>query len=106
MQLWRMYVTIDEMADGGPAGSAASKIEDRLRTKFSCFKDEISLCDRTSTSIQVINANILATKKTFTDNYDMLQQFAEEQGVKQYTIHWRCNSSDIRLREGFVVKTE
>ncbi|MBQ6310698.1 MAG: hypothetical protein IJK74_04020 [Bacteroidales bacterium] len=106
MQLWRMYVTIDEMADGGPAGSAASKIEDRLRTKFSCFKDEISLCDRTSTSIQVINANILATKKTFTDNYDMLQQFAEEQGVKQYTIHWRCNSSDIMLREGFVVKTE
>lgn len=104
-QTWRMYVSVDEMKDGGPAGSAASQIESRLRTKFSCFRDEFTLCDRTATSVQVINANVSSAKETFDENLDILQMFADEQGVKRYTIHWRCDDSRIRLREGYTVET-
>ena len=104
-QTWRMYVSIDQMKDGGPAGAAASQIESRLRTKFSCFRDEFTLCDRTATSVQVINANVSSAKKTFDENLDILQMFADEQGVKRYTIHWRCDDSRIRLREGYSVET-
>ena len=104
-QTWRMYVSVDEMKDGGPAGSAASQIESRLRTKFSCFRDEFTLCDRTATSVQVINANVSSAKETFDENLDILQMFANEQGVKRYTIHWRCDDSRIRLREGYTVET-
>ena len=104
-QTWRMYVSIDQMKDGGPAGVAASQIESRLRSKFSCFRDEFTLCDRTATSVQVINANVSSAKKTFDENLDILQMFADEQGVKRYTIHWRCDDSRIRLREGYSVET-
>lgn len=105
-QVWWMYVTVDEMVNGGPVGDAASKIENRLRTKYpSTFRDEISLCDRTATSVQVITANINAAKEVFNENYDILQMFADEQGVKRYTIHWRCGNADIRLREGYTVES-
>ena len=105
-QTWRMYVSIDEMKNGGPAGEAASKVESRLRSKFSCFRDEFTLCDHTATSVQVINANILAAKEIFKNNLDILQQFADEQDVKRYTIHWRTDNSKIRLREGFTVESD
>ena len=105
-QTWRMYVSVDQMKDGGPAGAAASQIESRLRTKFSCFRDEFTLCDRTATSVQVINANVSSAKKTFDENLDILQMFADEQGVKRYTIHWRCDDSRIRLREGYTIEAD
>ena len=104
-QLWRMYVKVDEMMDGGRVGKAAANIEDRLRSKFSKnFHDEMTVFDRTPTSVQVITANILAAKTIFDNNLDLLQQFAEEEDVKKYTIHWRCDSQDITYREGYVVE--
>lgn len=104
-QVWRMYVTIDEMADGGKAGDAASAIESRLRTKFpDCYSDKITLCDHTSTSVMMITANIRSAEWTFANYQDILQSFATEQGVKKYTIHWRCDNPAITFREGYTVK--
>ncbi len=104
-QLWRMYVKVDEMMDGGRVGKAAANIEDRLRSKFSKnFHDEMTVFDSTPTSVQVITANIQAAKTVFDNNLDLLQQFAEEEDVKKYTIHWRCDSQDITYRGGYVVE--
>lgn len=104
-QTWRMYVTIDKMKDGGPAGGAAGQIESRLSTKFpDCYRDILSLCDRTPTSVQVIAANVEYAKRVFKNNEDILQQFAQEQNVEKYTIHWRSDNPDIQLREGYSVE--
>lgn len=35
-----------------------------------------------------------------------LQQFAQEKNVEKYTIHWRCDNLDIKLREGFSVEVK
>jgi hypothetical protein len=43
------------------------------------------------------------TKKTFDKNKDLLQMYAEDYGVKKFTINWRCDSQDISYREGYVV---
>jgi hypothetical protein len=104
-QTWRMYVTIDKMKDGAPAGSAAAQIESRLRDKFpDCYKDMLSLCDRTATSVQMIALNVEYAKYVFKNNEDILQQFAQEQNVEKYTIHWRNDNPDVQLREGYTVE--
>lgn len=104
-QIWRMYVKVDEMMDGGKVGKAAADLEERLRTKYpECFHDVMTIFDRTPTNVQVIYANILEAKKIFDNNKDLLEQYAEELDVKKYTIHWRCDSQDITYREGYVVE--
>ena len=104
-QTWRMYVTIDKMKDGAPAGNAAAQIESRLRTKFpDCYKDMLSICDRTATSVQMIALNVEYAKYVFKNNEDILQQFAQEQNVEKYTIHWRNDNPDVQLREGYTVE--
>ena len=67
-------------------------------------KDMLSLCDRTPTSVQVIAANVEYAKYVFKNNEDILQQFAQEQNVEKYTIHWRSDNPDIQLREGYTVE--
>lgn len=104
-QIWRMYVKVDEMMDGSRPGDTADKLENRLRTKYpDSFHDVMTIFDRTPTSVQVITANILAAQKTFNDNLELLQGYAEDYGVKKYTIHWRCDSQDITYREGYTVE--
>ncbi len=44
------------------------------------------------------------TKKTFDKNKDLLQMYAEDYGVKKFTINWRCDRQDISYREGYVVE--
>lgn len=62
--------------------------------------------DRTPTSVQVISANIKAAKEVFDSNKFLLQQFAEEQGVKKYTIHWVSNDKNIEYNGGYSVEIE
>ena len=66
----------------------------------------MTVFDRTPTSVQVITANIQTAKTVFDNNLDLLQQFAEEEDVKKYTIHWRCDSQDITFRGGYPVEIE
>ena len=73
-QVWRMMVTVKEMKDGAPIGNAGSLIEARLRNKFpDCFQEMLTICDRTATSVQVINANVEYAKGVFESNKDILQ---------------------------------
>ncbi len=85
--------------------TGAAQIESRLRSKFpDCYKDMLSLCDRTATSVQMIAANVEYAKRVFKNNEDILQQFAQEQNVEKFTIHWRCDNPEIQLREGYAVE--
>ncbi len=106
-QVWRMMVTIKEMKDGAPIGEAGSRIEARLRNKFAdCFQEMLTICDRTATSVQVINANVEYAKGVFESNKDILQQFAKELGVKKYIIDRYCDNRRISVREGYTVETD
>ena len=104
-QVWRMYVKVDEMMDGSRPGDTAEKLENRLRTKYpESFHDAMTVFDRNSTSVQVISANINAAKKVFNNNLEFLQEFADDYGVKKYTIHWHCDSPEITFRGGYTVE--
>ena len=51
-------------------------------------------------------AIIKNAKRVLDSHKDELPGIAEGVGVKQFTIYWRCDNSDIKLRNGYVVKVQ
>ena len=53
-----------------------------------------------------VTAIIKNAKRVLDSHKDELPGIAEGVGVKQFTIYWRCDNSDIKLRNGYVVKVQ
>jgi hypothetical protein len=45
-------------------------------------------------------------KRVLDANKDQLPGIAEGRGVKQFTIYWRCDNTNIKLRNAYVVRVE
>ena len=104
IQNWRMYVTIDEW-EGTPVPGALGSLEQNLISSFPVeFKKAFSVADKTARSLQVITANIAHAKEVFTASNDILLNYAQSWGIKQYTIHWRCDDTqNVSLQDSYVV---
>lgn len=104
VQNWRMYVTIDEW-EGTPVTGALGSLEENLVSAFpNEFRRAFSIADKTSTSLQVINANIHHAKEVFAAHDAMLLNYAQSWGIKQYTIHWACDDTqNVHLKDSYVV---
>ena len=102
-QLWRMEVVVN--AKLPDADSRARKyIEEDLKTHFpNCFKEQFEVCDKTATNVEVIDAVINASKQIFDKNISSLKMYAEDYGVLQYTIRWKCDEQGIAPKQGYVV---
>lgn len=103
MQTWRMYVTIDNW-EFLPDASATDKLESEIANHFpDIYASEISIADKTATSLNSITHVVNSSKQILKNDYDILQGFAKSLGIKQYTINWRCDDTNITTREGFTV---
>ena len=104
IQNWRMYVTIDEWEDKAVAG-ALGYLEQNLVSAFPAeYRQAFSLADKTPRSLEVITANIAHAKEVFRASNDILLNYAESWGIKQYTIHWRCDDTqNVPLQDSYVV---
>ena len=104
LQNWRMYVTIDEW-EGTPVPGALGYLEQNLVNAFPVeFRQIFTVADKTAGSLQVITANIAHAKEVFTASSDILLGYAQSWGIKQYTIHWRCDDTQhVTLQDSYVV---
>ena len=102
-QTWRMNITIDEW-ENGVVNGAQSEIEEYLKNSYpDLYAHEFTICDKTPTSVEVASNFIDISKYIFNNSYDILQSLAKSNGVKQFTIHWRCDDMNITVREGYTV---
>lgn len=101
-----MYITIDEWG-GSPVVGALGDLESNIRNAFpDLFANVFTIADKTATSLNTIGYIVKHTKQLFTQNIDILQSYAKSWGIKQYTIHWRCDDTNVKTREGFSVKVD
>ena len=105
-QTWRMNIIIDEWENGIVTG-AQSEIDNYLKDSYpALYAHEFTICDKTPTSVEVISSFIDYSKSIFDYNYDILQGLAHSYGVKQFTIHWRCDDTNVTVKEGYTVKVD
>ncbi len=104
VQTWRMYITIDEWMDE-PVAGAMSKLESTLLDAFSdAYAAQFQVGDVTAESMDAINCVIQYCKNTFDQNYDVLQGYAQNLGIKKFSIYWRCDDRNIETQEPYVVE--
>lgn len=104
MQKWRMYITIDEW-EGSPIAGAQGQLESNILNQFpDVYNNVFSVADKTATSLTTITYVINYAKQVFTQNNDVLLNYAKSWGIRQFTIHWRCDDLNVTTREGFTVK--
>ena len=105
-QTWRMNIIIDEWENGVVIG-AQGEMENYLNKSYpDIYANTFTVCDKTPTSVEVINSFIDYSKSIFDYNYDILQGLAHSYGVKQFTIHWRCDDTNVTVKEGYTVKVD
>ena len=105
-QTWRMNIIIDEWENGVVIG-AQGEMENYLNKSYpDIYANTFTVCDKTPTSVEVINSFIDYSKSIFDYNYDILRGLAHSDGVKQFTIHWRCDDTNVTVKEGYTVKVD
>lgn len=102
-QSWRMNITIDEWAGSINAG-ALNALQESIEGQFpDLYASKFTVADKTATSLTTITNVINYAKRIFSQDLDILQSYASSYGVKKFTIHWRCDDTNIKTREGFTV---
>ena len=103
-QKWNMSVTVDETVGAAIPGQGAA-LEKRIAEQYpSLFQKEFTVADKTAESLEMANAFIDYAKGVFSEQYDVLQNMAKDQGIKKFTINWRRQG--VKAKEGFVVFIE
>jgi hypothetical protein len=54
----------------------------------------------------VADAYISASKDIFLNQEDILQSDARNFGIKTFTINWRCDNRNIKLKEGLTIESK
>ena len=107
MQTWRMFVVIDEWFGGSYSRGVQAQLEADLKRNFpDIYNDVITICESSQNSVLLATALIKNSIRVLDAHKDELPGIAEGCGVKKFTIHWRCDNSDIKLRNGYVVNVE
>ena len=104
MQNWRMFITIDEWADQ-PVGGALSQLTASVQNAFpDLYASQFQLADKTAESMDMINNLVAYSKYKFDQGNDILQSYAQDLGIKRFSIYWRCDDRNIETQEPYVVE--
>ena len=108
LQTWRMFIVINEWMDGIKYYSnAQTNLENDFKRNFSdIFSDVFTVCESEENSVLLATSIIKHAKRVLDANKDQLPGIAEGRGVKQFTIYWRCDNTNIKLRNAYVVRVE
>ena len=105
-QTWRMSITVDEWQDGFISG-AISEFEAYIGRKFpDIYRNVFTIAEKDESSLQVADAYISASKDIFLNQEDILQSDARNFGIKTFTINWRCDNRNIKLKEGLTIESK
>ena len=108
LQTWRMFIVIDEWLEGAHYTAGVQKrLEEDFKNSFSdIYNDVFTVCESEENSVLLATGIIKNAKRVLDAHKDQLPGIAEGRGVKQFTIYWRCDNTDVRLRNAYVVKVE
>ena len=108
MQTWRMFIVINEWMDGARYSSGVqSRLENDFKNSFSdIYADMFNVCETEENSVLLATSIIKHAKKVLDANKDQLPGIAEGRGVKKFTIHWRCDDTNVKLRNAYVVEVK
>lgn len=108
MQTWRMFIVINEWMDGAKYTSGVqSRLEEDFKNSFSdIYTDMFNICETEANSVLLATAIIKNAKRVLDSNKDQLPGIAEGRGVKKFTIYWRCDDTNVKLRNAYVVEVK
>jgi hypothetical protein len=108
MQTWRMFIVINEWMDGARYSSGVqSRLENDFKNSFpDIYADMFNVCETEENSVLLATSIIKHAKKVLDANKDQLPGIAEGRGVKKFTIHWRCDDTNVKLRNAYVVEVK
>ena len=104
LQTWRMSITVDEWEDR-PDKTALKELENYFTEKYpDIYRSVFTVADKTETSVQVINAIIEYATNAFDKQKDILQELAQNYGIKAFSIHWRCDNENLRQKKDYTIE--
>lgn len=104
LQTWRMSITVDEWEDR-PDKTALKELENYFTEKYpDIYRSVFTVADKTETSVQVINAIIEHATNAFDKQKDILQELAQNYGIKAFSIHWRCDNENLRQKKDYTIE--
>lgn len=104
LQTWRMSITVDEWEDR-PDKTALKELENYFTGKYpDIYRSVFTVADKTETSVQVINAIIENATNAFDKQKDILQELAQNYGIKAFSIHWRCDNENLRHKKDYTIE--
>ena len=104
LQTWRMSITVDEWEDKQDR-TALKELESYFTEKYpDIYRSVFTVADKTESSLQVINAIIDNATNAFDKQKDILQELAQNYGVKAFSIHWRCDNENVRQKKDYTIE--
>ncbi len=105
-QTWRMNIIINETSFGYEP-SAQRDLELYISKSFpDLYRNVFTVADKTPQSLQMANIIIKHAKQVFDSHKDVLQGIARNYNIDKFTITWRCDATDINVKEGYTVEVE
>ena len=104
LQTWRMSISVDEWEDKQDR-TALKELESYFTEKYpDIYRSVFTVADKTETSLQVINAIIENATNAFDKQKDILQELAQNYGIKAFSIHWRCDNENVRQKKDYTIE--
>ena len=104
LQTWRMSISVDEWEDKQDK-TALKELESYFTEKYpDIYRSVFTVADKTETSMQVINAIIENATNAFDKQKDILQELAQNYGIKAFSIHWRCDNDNVRQKKDYTIE--
>lgn len=104
LQTWRMSITVDEWEDKQDK-TVLKELENYFTEKYpDIYRSVFTVADKTETSMQVINAIVENATNAFDRQKDILQELAQNYGVKAFSIHWRCDNENVRQKKDYTIE--
>ena len=104
LQTWRMSISVDEWEDKQDK-TALKELESYFTEKYpDVYRSVFTVADKTETSMQVINAIIENATNAFDKQKDILQELAQNYGIKAFSIHWRCDNENVHQKKDYTIE--
>lgn len=102
-QTWRMDVKIEEWENESVPG-ARSQLVAAIKEGFpDLYSSVFKVADKSMESMDMINYIVTYSKEKFDKNYERLQNYARELGIRKYSINWSCDEKDVQTNQPYVV---
>jgi len=104
-QTWRMFLVVDEWDTQGYSPKLHTQLEDNIRSTFpDVYKDVYTVAETIPSSLDMSSVIMGKAFSIFSSHRNVLADLARSNGVKKFTIHWRCDDTKVKVRNGFVVR--